>query len=101
IPATTELRTSLQKELRRATRGQVVGELHTLADQIRFSYETEALSSAALDELAVQCRRLWDARSRLLAGDASERVRTDLLDLALLSANLEVRRAAAEQLPAA
>jgi serine/threonine protein kinase/Tfp pilus assembly protein PilF len=100
VPGAGHLRRDLAAQLDLAQRGQDAVELHRLADLIRFRYglalpdQEEALMTAR------HCRALWDAKHRLAGpgggrlDDETERgIKTDLLELAIVWANLNVRLA--------
>jgi serine/threonine-protein kinase len=86
----------LDRGLRAARRGAAADELHHLVDRLRF----EVGSDTPADDrpaVAAECERMWTARGHLTADDAGlgadheARLRDDLLDLALLSADLLAR----------
>ena len=86
-------------------RQQTADELHTLVDRLRFLDGLESLPVDRLRKLEAGCSEVWRGRSRLtnqatapLAPEIERRVRTDLLELAILWADLHVRLAPAEQL---
>jgi serine/threonine protein kinase/Flp pilus assembly protein TadD len=78
-------------------RAQVVRDLHTLADRLRFLVDTESLAPSQVESLEASCRAVWQARERLLRDPAAApepQVSDDLLDVALLGIDLHYRRAA-------
>jgi tetratricopeptide (TPR) repeat protein len=86
-------------------RQRTADELHTLVDHLRFLDGLESLPADRLRKLEAGCSEVCRARSRLtnqatapLAPDIERRVRTDLLELAVLWGDLHVRLAPAEQL---
>jgi tetratricopeptide (TPR) repeat protein len=81
-----------QAELRRQ-RARLVRRLARLADDLRFFWDLDAPGRPALRALAARCDGLWSARALLLSGPTDEKVRRDLLDLAVLYAGLRVRLA--------
>jgi len=96
----------LQQELARlgrlAEQGEAVLQLHRLAEQIRFLVGDDELPPHRLQTLETQCRRLWERREQImgrLSADLDrgprQQVRADLLDLAILWADLHVRQAGA------
>jgi serine/threonine protein kinase/tetratricopeptide (TPR) repeat protein len=98
LPHSSELKQSLALELRRARRGQAALELHTVADQLRFLVDPEALPRSERRALEARCRTVWSTRQLVLdrAGaelpEAVERsLQDDLLDLAVLWADLAVQ----------
>jgi eukaryotic-like serine/threonine-protein kinase len=99
------LEQSLGDDLRRAQRGQAAQKLHRLADHIRFLYGAETLSPETLRTLAADCRKDWAERDQLrdhagmeLAPEIERRLQTDLLDLGLIWADLQVRLASSAEL---
>jgi serine/threonine protein kinase/Tfp pilus assembly protein PilF len=87
-------------DLRRAQRGAAADDLHRLADHLRFLYGMEHLPSALGQGLEERCRTCWGQRDRLLdsagadlGADREARLRADLLDLAILWADLRARLA--------
>jgi serine/threonine protein kinase/tetratricopeptide (TPR) repeat protein len=99
----------LEASLRQARRLASAAELHTIADLVRFWALAEKAPVEKLRKLEKSCRALWDQRARILAfqgGDAgqdkaAQQVRADLLDLAVLGADLRVRLAPADRAAAA
>jgi serine/threonine protein kinase len=104
IPFARHLVEDLESQLRRANRAAAAGELHRLTDRVRFFYGADHFPPGVLRGLAASCQGLWDQRSRIVerllppsmpdaavALDAS--VHDDLLDLAILWADLQVRLA--------
>jgi serine/threonine protein kinase len=86
-----------------ADRAAAGRELHRLADRLRFLYGAEPASPDGLAALEARCRAFWDDRGRVVehltpdAGAALKpAVRDDLLDLAIVSADLRVRLAPAD-----
>jgi tetratricopeptide (TPR) repeat protein len=95
---TGELPRDLETLRFRAERGQAAAELHRLADNLRFWADPETLPASQRPPLEAACRAVWSRRDRLtdarggpLPGDREEQLRTDLLDLALLWAELHAR----------
>jgi serine/threonine protein kinase/Flp pilus assembly protein TadD len=83
-----------------AHRATAAGTLHQLADRARFLYGADHLSSADLRRLEPSCRAFWENRGRILERLRPDGVaalepaaRDDLLDLAILWADLPVRLA--------
>src|SRR5262249_35566879 len=94
-----DLRRDLEGQLRLAKRAQAADDLHNLVDRIRFLYGAES-PAAGSRALGTRCRAVWEERQRILdlfgvelEPAIEQRIRTDLLDLALLWADLRVRRA--------
>jgi serine/threonine protein kinase/tetratricopeptide (TPR) repeat protein len=78
-------------------------ELHVITDRVRFLFGVELNSGKEQRDLAAHCAALWVVRDRLLdAADAeldanlNERLREDLLDLAVLWSRLRVHLAPAK-----
>lgn len=95
------LRTDLATALARARRDRLAGEIHGLADRLRFLYGTDVKPTDDLRNLEQRLGRTWDARGRILAqwdnapdDRLGQRLRTDLLDLGILWSDLRVRLAA-------
>ena len=104
MPGNDHLRQVLQRQADLAERGQTVQELHALADQIRYLYGAEQLPAATVEELAGRCREEWGERRRLLEPAGldlgawiEKRLQTDLLNLGLIWADLQVRLAPAKK----
>jgi tetratricopeptide (TPR) repeat protein len=104
VPGVGHLRQTLAAELDLARRGREASDLHRLADLIRFRYGLEPPDPEEALMLARRCRALWDARQRLVApvgqggggrlDEETERaIKTDLLELATVWAELDVRLA--------
>ncbi len=96
-----QLEQELIRQVRLGEQAQAAQELHGLADQIRFLTGDEFLLPRQARALEGQCRALWERReqilerlSRDLDPAAREQIRADLLDLAILGADLRVRLAA-------
>jgi tetratricopeptide (TPR) repeat protein len=93
----------LEGRLGQARRGLAAQELHPLAERARFLFDPDALSPSQREALEENCRKVWDARGRILDahglpldGDTEESLRDDLLDLALLWTELHSRRPAGQ-----
>lgn len=98
LPGAGELAGDLNQRLRQSWRGRQAAELHELVDRLRFGYDADALTGPELKALAAACDALWLTRAALaptagadLDTEAEHRLRSDLLDLALLSADLRAR----------
>ncbi len=92
-------------EQRSLPRPEMADELHSLVERLRFLDGLDALPADRLRNLEAGCREVWRGRFRLtnptdtpLAPEIERRIRTDLLDLAILWADLRVRLAPADQL---
>ena len=99
-PFLGHLADDLNVQLRRARRGLKAAELHRLADLIRFRYGCALPATEDAREVARLCRTIWDGRDvllvpddRMLAPEAEQQVRTDLLELAFVLAGLRIRLA--------
>ena len=104
VPFRAELVHKLRDQLATARRGVVVEQLHQLADQVRVLSGWESLPSARLRPLSTLCDEFWNQRGRVLTSLDAERdseVATDLLDVAMFGADLQLRLAPAADLPAA
>jgi serine/threonine protein kinase len=108
LPRSAELKQQLWTRLRLAARLEGAGELHDIADRCRFLYGADFFPSARLRSMEARCRAFWERRDAILDHLASDldpsieqRVRIDLLDLAILWADLRVRLAPASQAPTA
>jgi tetratricopeptide (TPR) repeat protein len=89
-----------------AQRARAVRELHDCADTLRVLYGTDAQPRGDLRKAEALCRAFWDKRGLILdllgeEPDGEQRVRADLLDLAVLWTDLHVRLAAASDVIAA
>ena len=100
-PATEHLKQSLRAELRLAERGRLAHELHGLADQIRAGHGALLPPEAEGKSLMRLCASVWEHRQQLLdssaplSADDERTIRTDLLELATIRADLRVRYATA------
>jgi len=101
FPTDLALAAALEAELQRARRLELSGQLHRIAEQARFLSGGDELSPAAALKVAEACRSAWASRLEIwppatseTAADLSQRVRLDLLDVAVLLADLSVRAAA-------
>ncbi len=95
-----ELKHRLAQQIRLAEQGQAAGELHGLADQFRFLAADDWLAPQRVAALDSQLRTLWDRRQQIvdrlnpdLDSQAWKSIQVDLLDLAILGADLRVRLA--------
>jgi serine/threonine protein kinase len=108
LPGNAELKQQLAGQLRLAVRLQAAAELHEIADRCRFLYGADYLPAALLVSVETRCRALWEQRETILdrlgielEPSVEQRVRIDLLDLAILGADLRVRVAPKSQVAAA
>jgi tetratricopeptide (TPR) repeat protein len=106
FPLEVNLRGRLQTQIESAQQAQTIASLHDFVEQLRF-LDNEQLSDTKLAEIAAGCNKIWDARTRFAPGmtedpqDQSETaldepLRRDFLDLAILSARLDVQLANSE-----
>ena len=104
FPWQANLSKHLESQITAARRSQAIDELHRLVETLRF-LDDEQMSDQAIAKISAGCRQIWQARDTLLSsggatGDSpaegviGEQLRRDLLDLAILSARIEVRLAA-------
>jgi serine/threonine protein kinase len=98
IPWQRDLAGELERRLRLAEQGRAAGELHELADRVRFLYGADYLRPSDLRNLAPSCRVLWEQRDGVVrqlspggVATLDPAVREDLLDLAIFRADLQVR----------
>ncbi|HZW31369.1 MAG TPA: serine/threonine-protein kinase, partial [Isosphaeraceae bacterium] len=101
LPAVNRQRLALEAELDLVRTQKQTEELHRLAETVRFRYGLAPPPAEEAQSLIRLGRRIWQARDLLLAPtaagddpDRDQRVRTDLLDLVILWADLRVRHAA-------
>jgi tetratricopeptide (TPR) repeat protein len=108
LPFGTGLRRQLRDGVDEAERGQLAGELHQLCERLRPLYGADFLPKEQSRQVADQCNALWRQRE-LIVGRLGhpptpaieQQLQTDLLDLALLSADLRVRLAPPQEVRAA
>jgi tetratricopeptide (TPR) repeat protein len=105
IPGLDLREQELLEELRLTQVGQQADELHRLAELVRFRYGIEPPAPEEGRVLVRHLRAIWDDRAQLLGesqgtprAPADDRVRTDLLELAVVWADLRTRLAAPDQL---
>lgn len=93
-----------QSEVRtRSSRSEpATDDLHSFVEQLQFIDGLELLPAESLRKLEEGCREVWRGRSKWMdqsnsaTSDDERRIHTDLLDLAILYADLHVRVASAE-----
>jgi len=96
FPAPEDLRESLRGELRLAERGRQAQDLHRLADMIRSRHGIELPAEAEGQPLLRLCRTVWERKDQILApgtflsADSERTIRTDLVELAAIAAELRV-----------
>jgi serine/threonine protein kinase/Flp pilus assembly protein TadD len=97
LPFSAGLRQELMAELQMAKEKQAAQDFHNLADRIRLRFSADSLEIQGLRDLEASCRTAWLARDRLLdrlknlSLEEQQRLQTDMLDLAILGANLRVQ----------
>jgi serine/threonine protein kinase/Tfp pilus assembly protein PilF len=103
-----ELEQQLSARLRLARRALAAQDLSRLVDGVRFLYGIDPWPVARGAQLENHCRELWKARQLLgdrsggeLEAEVELRIQRDLLDLAILGADLHVRQSPNDQLPQA
>jgi serine/threonine protein kinase/Tfp pilus assembly protein PilF len=108
LPPGDELGGELAAEIRWTEQANAAQELHQVADRLRFLYGVESLPRSQGHGLAAQCRELWDRHAEIsgrlqahLDAPSRHRLQADLLDLAILWADLHVRLAPAADVAAA
>jgi serine/threonine protein kinase/Flp pilus assembly protein TadD len=108
LPNTRQLADSLDRELRLARRGQKAAALHRLADLVRFRFGPDLPVSGEASNLVRDIRAIWREKDLLLRSEegrldpeTEEAIRTDLLELAVVWADLRVRLASAADRDAA
>jgi serine/threonine protein kinase/Flp pilus assembly protein TadD len=91
----------LQDELRLAVRGQKAEQLHQVADLVRFRHGFTPPAGEEAWKFIRDGRAIWEGRGLLLRPESGaldpeleQRIRTDLLELAVVWADLRVRLAA-------
>ena len=102
LPWQNDLKGRLKTQVAAAERDQARSALHALVEELRF-LDNQPLSKQKLATIAAGCTRVWNARQLLIAqyDDGAEAqlptlegsLRNDLLDLAVLSARLDVQLA--------
>jgi serine/threonine protein kinase/Tfp pilus assembly protein PilF len=105
LPGQQDLRENLQTQISFAQRASLAQALHALVDQLHFVDSFDDLRPGKLQSLEEGCSKVWQARTQILQSgspamtpDIERDLRNDLLDLALLWADLKVRLAPASQL---
>jgi serine/threonine protein kinase/tetratricopeptide (TPR) repeat protein len=98
VPGVNSLRQALVEQLHRARRGQKAAELHDLADLVRFRYGLTPFAAAEARDVVRSIQAIWDERDLLLSPKAGtsdpkidQGIRTDLLELAIVWAELRVQ----------
>jgi serine/threonine protein kinase/Tfp pilus assembly protein PilF len=101
IPWQGNLQRRLESHYRLAQRFLSLEDLHRLAEELHYLYGLEGLSEKTGRPILQRCRSLWDRRRELASPLAAEddnperarRQRADLLDLAILSIDLDLQLA--------
>jgi serine/threonine protein kinase/tetratricopeptide (TPR) repeat protein len=101
LPLHAGLLRDLRQGRRRAERGQAIHDLHDFCERVRPLYAADPLAPGQARAAAEECRRFWDRRRSIARELGADRVRADLLDLAVLWAHLRVRLASTAQAGAA
>jgi eukaryotic-like serine/threonine-protein kinase len=98
IPGGKQLSRELAAALRQADRVEQADRLHRLVDRLRFAESAASRPDSSAKKLARHCLALWESRRSLvgwsgapLDDELASRLRDDLLDLAVIGANLHVR----------
>lgn len=107
-PEAADLAEKLHHRVNRAARQASAEQLHTFVDNLRFNCGMDMLPVEKLPEWEERCRPHWQARETLLTetdpplpAALSQQIRADLLDLALLWAELRTHRATTDKQAAA
>jgi serine/threonine protein kinase/lipoprotein NlpI len=107
VPFSDSLRRELAGQLQWVREKQTARNFHEVAEQIRLQSVADSLTARELMDLEASCRAAWNSlplmATRLgdLEGEDRQRLRTDFLDLAVLEADLHVRLASKNDVPAA
>jgi len=101
------LHEKLARELQPTRQAEAAEQLHAVVDRIRVAYTADSILAESLRDLEGPCWTAWQKRGRItdklseLPADERERLQTDLLDLAVLAADLRVQRASGGEAAAA
>jgi serine/threonine protein kinase/Tfp pilus assembly protein PilF len=93
LPWRDDLSAAFHQQASRVQQAQLANDLHSLAERLRFLIDVDTLSPAQVQILEEQCRAIWGVRDRLTGETLEPQVRDDLLDMALLGADLHIRLA--------
>ncbi len=98
LPRSGQFQESLQRQLQLARRGQEVEKFHRLAEQLRLLCGSSEPSKGSSPTLEKHLREVWQRRQELLDRqqgeldpESEEQLRTDLLDLGIIWADLRLR----------
>ncbi|MDG3008070.1 protein kinase domain-containing protein [Paludisphaera mucosa] len=104
LPAVGALKDALEAQIGLARRSRLAGDVHALADTVRFRHGVELPDRAEAQSLERACREIWDRRGQLLARagpplppTAEARIRTDLIELAAVRIDLATRPGAGDE----
>ncbi|MBY0522453.1 MAG: tetratricopeptide repeat protein [Gemmataceae bacterium] len=104
LPGHADLVAAFDGQLERVRRAQRLRDLHALAEQIRLLSVAEALTPQTMRSLDTACRAIWDVRIdvvRHAAEHSNAPVSADLLDVAIIAADMRNRLALTEPSKAA
>ncbi len=98
LPGSERISRDLAAALRLADRSENADRLHRLVDRLRFAEAAVNNPVFPANEFERHCRALWDARRSLLEQPGTplepaleQRLRDDLLEMAIIRSNLRVR----------
>jgi len=98
LPWQAELQQLLKNRLELAKRARLTQTLASVVEQLRFADSMPEVSEPELKRLDAACRDIWQARSAIVAFEKDQtnativaRLSTELLDLAMLWARVQVR----------
>jgi serine/threonine protein kinase len=108
LPFARHLVEDLDRQLHRASREDAVLALHRVTDRVRFFYGADHFPPGVLRGLEAACRGLWEQRDRIVKrllppslpdtrAAVEDSVHDDVLDLAILWADLQVRLAGPQE----
>ena len=104
IPGSSDLSEKFSEQLRLARRGQAAEQLHVLTNQIRLYCGDEGRTLKEVQTLEEHCQKIWNTRGLLvkpvgarLEPALEEQIQADMLDLAILWAELRSRSAPADR----
>jgi hypothetical protein len=108
LPFGADLKQHLHDRLRDAECGQAIHELHLFRERVRSLHNADSLPEAQARAVESHCRAIWEQREMIIQrlqprpdSELDRQLRTDLLDVAILAANLRVRLAAPTEATAA